>query len=98
MRSAREIGYRLRQELTNLRLFVSPPNGKVEQRGAAQGFLPDGAGVAKRLAGTALAAEVEQLAREVLNHKFPIFGSLIETGPSIDWRRDYKNGKTNGTR
>ncbi|MGA8598638.1 MAG: alginate lyase family protein [Bryobacteraceae bacterium] len=98
MRSVREIGYRLRQELTNLRLFAAPPRAQIEARGAASGFLPDGAEVARRLAGAPFAAEIEQLAREILSHEFPVFGSQIKTGPSIDWRLDYKNGKTSGTR
>ena len=97
MRSAREIGYRLRQELTNLRLFTAPPSAQIEPRGVAPGFLPDGTEVARRLAGTPFAAEIEQLAREILSHEFPAFRSQIKTGPSIDWRRDYKNGKTSGT-
>lgn len=98
MRSAREIGYRLRQELTNLHLLAAPPQGGMEARGVAAGLLPDGAEIARRLAGTSFAAEVERLAHKILSHEFPIFGSQIKTEASIDWLRDYKNGKTSGAR
>jgi hypothetical protein len=98
MRSAREIGYRLRQEVTNLRLFAFPPGALIEPEGAARGVLPNGVEVAARLAGSSFAAEIEELAQKILTHEFPIFGTEIKTGPSIDWRRDYKNAKPNGTR
>jgi Heparinase II/III-like protein/Heparinase II/III N-terminus len=97
MRSAREIGYRLRQELKNLQLFAAPPRGQMEARGSPPDLLPEGAEVARRLAGTFFAAEVQRLAKEILSHEFPVFESQIKTGPSIDWRRDYRNGKTSGT-
>jgi hypothetical protein len=58
--------------------------------------LPDAAEVARFLAGTPYAAEVERLAERVLQHRFPLMGGEIETGPIIDWRRDYVSGKSTG--
>ena len=58
--------------------------------------LPDAAEVASRLAGTPYAAEVERLAERILQHRFPLMGCEIETGPIIDWRRDYVSGKSTG--
>jgi hypothetical protein len=52
---------------------------------------------AARLRGTAFAREVEALARGILRHRFPLLGIEIETGPQIDWRRDYLHGISSGT-
>jgi Heparinase II/III-like protein/Heparinase II/III N-terminus len=38
------------------------------------------------------AQEVAGLAEEIRSHRFPIFGSTIDTGPEIRWRRDYTRG------
>jgi hypothetical protein len=46
--------------------------------------------------GTPYAAETIRLAEGVLAHRFPLMGYEIETGPQIDWRRDYVNGISSG--
>jgi len=38
------------------------------------------------------AQEVAGLAEEIRSHRFPIFGTTIDTGPEIRWRRDYIRG------
>jgi len=43
------------------------------------------------------AAEVESIAENLLAHRFPLLGLTIETGPTIDWRRDYVHGISTGT-
>jgi hypothetical protein len=58
---------------------------------------PDPVETAARLRGSAFAREVEALARGVLRHRFPLLGIEIETGPQIDWRRDYVHGISSGT-
>ena len=58
---------------------------------------PDPVETAARLRGTTFAREVEALARGVLRHRFPLLGIEIETGPQIDWRRDYVHGISSGT-
>jgi len=38
----------------------------------------------------------DELARMLLGHRFPLLGVVIDTGPEIDWRRDYLHGITTG--
>ena len=89
MRSWREIWFRIRQECANLALLVHPPD---------PGTLAPG-GALKRLSLTYAVddAEIEAIARRVLQHRFPLLGIEIETGPEIDWRRDYVHGVSSGT-
>jgi hypothetical protein len=96
VRSPEEIYFRLRQELGNLAMFLFPPPGA----GAIQSrstILPDAAAVAAALRGSTYAAEVECIANGILCHRFPILGLTVETGPAIDWRRDYLHQVTSGT-
>jgi hypothetical protein len=58
--------------------------------------LPEGSKVAAGLQSTPFAAEILELSQQILSHSFPIFGTQLETGPSIDWRRDYRNNVTSG--
>jgi hypothetical protein len=88
VRSPDEIYFRLRQEAGNLATFLFPPAG-VEERPAKTGLLPDAVAVAAALRGTPYAAAVERTANEILQHRFPILGLTVDTGPTIDWRRDY---------
>lgn len=92
MRSAREIRFRLAQQIANIRLLALPPSlpkntplGKLP--------LPDGSSVAQALRGTSYAAEVERLAEELLAHRFPLLGIALDTGPDIEWRRDYVHSR-----
>ena len=92
MRSLAEIRFRLRQELGNLLLLAAPAAGPVYHRRGTETF-SHGA----TLLGTNYAAEIEALAESVLAHRFPLLGLVIDTGPTIDWRRDYVNGISTGT-
>lgn len=49
--------------------------------------------VARALRGSAFAAGMDELAREIVQHRFPLFGHTVATGPEIRWNRDYINGK-----
>ena len=40
---------------------------------------------------------MERLAEEILRHRFPILGLTVDTGPTIDWRRDYVHEVSTGT-
>jgi hypothetical protein len=60
-------------------------------------LLPDAAAVAGALRKTKYAAEVERIAGQILRHRFPILGVTVDTGPAIDWRRDYLHGVSTGT-
>jgi hypothetical protein len=94
VRSATEIAFRLRQELTNVVLLLSPPSFQ-STPGAAH--LPDARTVATALRETAYAQQVRQLADQIRAHRFPVLGTTLDTGPTINWRRDYVNGKETPT-
>lgn len=96
MRSFAEIRFRLTQEVSNLWLFAVPPSVSVDVGSRLPG-LPDPAACAQALAGTAFADEVERIARQVLDHRFPLLGIEIETGAEIDWSRDYVHRVSNAT-
>jgi hypothetical protein len=74
--------------LANTLLFVLPPS----LRRAVPPHLPrlpaPETFVAK-LRGSEFAAGIERLAGRICEHRFPILGYEIETGPEIRWRRDY---------
>lgn len=89
LRDPREIGFRLRQEVMNLLLARHPPTGDFAARSPLPG-LPDPAPVIERLRGTDFAAQVVAIASEVLAHRFPLLGLVVETGAAIAWRRDYR--------
>jgi Heparinase II/III-like protein/Heparinase II/III N-terminus len=91
VRSPREIAFRLRQELGNLRLWWWPLSLP------AVPLSPKLRPAIERLQGTAHAAETIRLADEILHHRFPIFGGILETGPEIRWRRDYVHQIETGT-
>jgi hypothetical protein len=95
-RSAAEILFRLNQELGNIRQLAIKP-GLPSAVDIPRLDLPDAVWAARKVKGTPYAAEVERLANEVLAHRFPVLGFLIETGPDINWRRDYIHGKSSGT-
>ena len=99
MRSAAEILFRLRQETTNLRCWVSPPDlppDFAEPPSPLPG-LPNPAAVIDRLRGSAFAQEVESIAEHSLNGRYVLFGEPQEWGISPEWRRDIVSGKVSGT-
>lgn len=91
MRSPAEFAFRARQEAANLMLLASPPvfRGQVPPRLA----LPDPAPVVETLQQSEFAAFALATAAQLLEHRFPLFGTTIETGSEIRWRRDYVHGK-----
>jgi hypothetical protein len=82
MRSFQEILFRLRQEIGNLAMLVFPPR-------LARVDTPP--------AGAAADSPAPEIAELILQHRFPLLGVTIDTGPEIDWRRDYLHGVTTGT-
>jgi len=92
-RSPQEIVFRLRQEAGNLMLFAIPPAGPAITPGPLAA-LPDLEPVLDALAGSSYAAEVTVIAEKLIEHRFPLLGLELQTGPSIDWRRDYVHGQT----
>ena len=95
MRSPAEVSFRLRQELADVRMLLAPPRIPEKTAGEVR-RLPDPVAVARRLRGTACAQEIESLAEGILSHRFPVLGATIDTGPAIDWRRDYVHGISSG--
>jgi hypothetical protein len=96
VRSADELVFRVRQELTNLRLWLWTSSSNINP-GIPRPCFPDPAAVVERLRGTPFSAEVERLADLVLQHRFPLPGGILETGPDIEWRRDYRTNAISGT-
>ena len=82
--------------MKNVYSFASPPELKPGEKIEPRLGLPAPAEVARALAGTRFAQEVVELAAKIRNHKFPIFGGEIDTGPEIRWRRDYSRGMETG--
>ncbi|MGA3095273.1 MAG: alginate lyase family protein [Bryobacteraceae bacterium] len=96
MRSLKEIWFRANQEAGDLAMFALPPTLPWGEQPTVRPFA-DPAWVADSLRGTPYAAHVLALAEGLLEHRFPLLGLTIETGPDIDWRRDYANGVSTGT-
>jgi len=95
MRSAREIGFRVAQEVHNLTMYLRPP--RLDRVPAyAPLALPDPTSVAAHLRDSAYAREVVRLADEVLAHRISLFGRSVEFGPQIRWRRDVEHGTESG--
>ena len=97
MRSAKEIAFRLRQELTNLRLYSFPPQGQIEPRGVAPGFLPRGNGNRKTscphfLCDRNRAACAGNSKPQISGFRKPYRARTINR-----LAEGYKNGKSSGT-
>jgi hypothetical protein len=100
LRSFNEIAFRLRQELVNFILFMSPPHlpaAALETTPAHSPALPDPVNVAARLKTAPFAAKCLLIAEEILQQRFPLLGYTLQTGPEIHWRRDYASGLETGT-
>lgn len=95
MRSPKEIGFRLKQEAANVWLLVRRPAPLLEQE-CPLARLPQPSALADQLRARGLAEEIQRRAEGVLRHRFPLMGIEINTGPEIDWRRDYVNNVASG--
>jgi hypothetical protein len=91
VRSPREIAFRLKQELGNLLLWRFPPSLATIPRPPKLSL------AAEQFQSTVPTAEIVRLADEILRHRFPIFGGILETGPQIRWRRDYVHPTETGS-
>lgn len=89
-RSPAEVAFRLRQELRNLALSAKPALAREAKISAP---LPDPSAAVEALRGTAAADAIVDWAGQILQHRFPLLGLEIDTGPEIHWRRDYVSGK-----
>jgi len=93
MRSRHEIAFRLKQEVQNLRLLAFPPRFAGQAISPLSG-LPDAFSVAAQLRTTQFASQVLETADQITGHHFPLLGLHVDTGPAIDWRRDYINRRS----
>lgn len=94
MRTMAELAFRARQEAANLFLLASPPKFSGAKPGRLT--LPNPHATAAALRGTDYAQSVQATAEEILAHRFPLLGTVIDTGPDISWRRDYLHGTESG--
>jgi Heparinase II/III-like protein/Heparinase II/III N-terminus len=83
LRTVRQIVFRVRQELANVWITALPPAPRI-----VGDFIP---GLKLSPSGE-LVEGVTDLADQIRQHRFPIFGLTIDTGPDIRWRRDYTRG------
>src|SRR4029079_5681275 len=91
VRSPSEIRFRLRQEFGNLAMLLLPPRAGDRALAPLVKFDP------APMRDTAFARDVIAIADSLLAHRFPLLGLTIDTGPEIDWRRDYLPGISTGT-
>jgi len=81
LRSRKELIFRARQELANLAMFARHPR------------LPNSVDQPPPLNLPPLPEhDPLPISEMIMQHRFPILGIEIETGPAIDWRRDYIHG------
>jgi len=96
MRSAAEIGFRLRQEARNLKLWTRPP--ELPERSLRQALqavlpLPAPAAAHRLLAGTRYGENLPELAGRIAAGELPAFDTWIQPGGPIRWRKDYRHGQ-----
>jgi heparinase II/III-like protein len=97
LRSPREYAFRLHQEARNVCLLAFPPAWRRSSPiPAPLPFLPSPAPIIDHLRGTNFAAGVIATADSILQHRFPLLGGTVDTGPDIHWRRDYTAGIETG--
>ena len=90
MRSAAELTFRVHQELRNLHLWLRQPSADHVPPSPLEA-LPGPDAVVEHLRGTKFAADVQHIADMILQGRFPVSGGVLNTGPAIEWRRDYRN-------
>lgn len=98
MRSPAEIAFRLKQLAANRILAVTQPQLTSSPPPAPLPQLPDPHHIAAQLQGTPLAGQIISLADAACRGHLTIFDTVIEAGPVIDWRRDYRHGVTTPAR
>lgn len=94
MRTFAEYFFRARQETSNLYLLVAQPSFRKDVPGRLP--LPDGNRVAAALRGTPPAAQIIDLAENVLNGRYSILGVELDIVRDVHWRRDYRHGRESG--
>ncbi len=93
-RSPAEIKFRLRQEAANFYLLVAQPQLRTAPAPPPAGLLPDPQSCIAALRKSPFESAVLSNAQNILSHRFALLGVTLDTGPDIDWRRDYAHHKT----
>ncbi len=86
MRSPAEIAFRLRQETSNLWLFLRPPARAPKLNPL---HLPDPEKICARLHNTQFERELIAVADRIMERRIPLLGYEIRPEGEIAWRRDY---------
>src|SRR5579864_8653154 len=85
MRTLNEIGFRLRQEVSNLFLLARPPRlPEKSSTPAVRGF---------PAISVPSMSEITRLAEKIRSHRFPLFDQELDFGSPIHWRRDAISGR-----
>ena len=92
MRTPAEIKFRLRQETANIYLAIAKPRFTGELTPTPLP-LPDPRPAPPPSAVRSFEFTVLATAQSILAHRFPLLGTTLETGPNIEWRRDYAHKK-----
>jgi Heparinase II/III-like protein/Heparinase II/III N-terminus len=91
MRSAKEISFRLQQEIANAVLLFAREHRELHARAPLE-LLPSPKAVGNIVRDTSYAVDLVKLADQILLGKIPIFDSELDYGPSVAWRRDPVRG------
>jgi hypothetical protein len=92
MRSFQEVSFRLRQEAANAVLYAFQPRKRRLQATSPLAILPQPRIVAEAVGDGAYRTELLALADQILRGKISIFGSVIDYGARVSWRRDPVRG------
>jgi hypothetical protein len=96
MRSFREVTFRLRQEVNNLRLWALPPEDVIIPLLPFPQF-PSPQAIARRVANTKFAETLVALADDFVRHRIHLPGGTLQLPTKIEWRRDYRNERATDT-
>jgi hypothetical protein len=87
MRSYRELLFRLRQETANAVLYFVPRHRELRATAPLE-LLPSPSAIAAATRGTPYGVDLVRLADQILLGRIPVFGTEIDYGTVVAWRRD----------
>ena len=87
MRSYRELLFRLRQETANAVVYFVPRQRELRAT-APLDLLPSPIAIARTTCSTPYEADLVRLADQILLGRIPVFGTEIDFGAAVAWRRD----------
>ena len=87
MRSYRELLFRLRQETANAVVYFVPRQRELRAT-APLDLLPSPIAIARTTRSTPYEVDLVRLADQILLGRIPVFGTEIDFGAAVAWRRD----------